>query len=289
MFRLYKRLAVSFFGKYAEMNAFKKLKPDLQAAGIHILLKPYASMVMLTSVLAFLVSLAVLLAVFSFVKTDILSFVLFVVNIPFLAGLSTFFLLYIYPSQKAKSVRKSLENDMPFAVAHMSAIASSGISPEFMFDLLAEFREYKDVAKHASLVVRNIKTFGMSSVAAIKSVASTTPSPSFKQVLNGIAFNIEKGGNLPKYLREMAEKSLFDYRIKRERYLKTLSTYADIYTALLVAAPLMMLAVLAILSVIGGEVIGMSIPDLITLLTFVILPSLNAAFLAFIHLTYSGV
>ena len=125
----------------------------------------------------------------------------------------------------------------------------------------------------------------MSSVKAIDVVARASPSPQWKQVLNGISFTISEGGDLPQYLKQMAEKSLFDYRIKREKYLHTLSTYADIYTALLVAAPLMMLSMLGILSVIGGEIIGFGIGELITILTFVILPFLNIAFIAFIHLT----
>ena len=100
---------------------------------------------------------------------------------------------------------------------------------------------------------------------------------------------IEKGGNLVEYINQMSEKAMFDYRIRREKYLKTLSTYADIYTALLVAAPLMMLSVLGIMSIIGGTILGMTIGDLITLMTWIVLPALNISFLAFVHVTYPGV
>jgi len=241
-----------------------------------------------TTFLAFVISFASVFIAFSLIGVDTITLFLFLITIPVFASSATFAVLYFYPSQRASSLRKSIENDLPFAVAHMSSITSSGIPPEAMFELLTGFEEYKEVARQASLVVRNIKTFGMSSVKAIASASQITPSPEWRQILNGVAFTIEKGGNLPLYLKEMSEKNLFEYRIKREKYLKTLSTYADIYTALLVAAPLMMLALLAILSVIGGEVIGLTIPDLITLLTFGVLPFLNIAFLAFIHLTHPG-
>jgi len=289
MYRTYKRLSVALFGRLAGASAFSKLKPDLHKSGTSILIKTYASMTMFTAVIVYFASLAGTLVALNFIGLGFYLSALLTAAVPVFCAFLAFALLYFYPSQKAKTMEKSIENDMPFAIAHMSAISSSGIPPEFMFELLSGFKEYREISRHASLIVRNIKTFGMSSVAAIKSVAKTTPSATFKQVLNGIAFNIEKGGNLTRYLKEMSDKGLFEYRLKREKYMKTLSTYADIYTALLVAAPLMMLAVLAILSVIGGEIIGLSMSELINALTFGALPAMNILFLVFIHITYPGV
>lgn len=287
--KLYKRLSVAFFGSFAESQGFKKLDTQLEAAGMHILTKTYASIILLSTILIFLLSLITVLTGLALFQVTGIAFIVFAVTIPIFAALASFAFLFYYPAQRAQSVKKSLENDLPFALAHLSAIASSGISPEHMFELITGFKEYKNISKQASLIVRNIRTFGMSSVSAINNVAETTPSPEFKQILSGISFNIEKGGNLVEYIKQMADKALFDYRIKREKYMKTLSTYADIYAALLVAAPLMMLAVLGILAVIGGEVLGLSIPELITILTFLVLPGLNIAFIMFIHLTYPGV
>jgi flagellar protein FlaJ len=155
-----------------------------------------------------------------------------------------------------------------------------------MFELLTGFKEYGEISKQSSIIVRNIKTFGMSSVNAIVDVAKRTPSPSFRQILSGIQSTIEKGGNLTEYLEEMSERSLFEYRINRENYLKTLSTYADMYTAVLITAPVMMIIVLGIMSVIGGDIMGMAATDLIFLMTWVIVPLLNITFLAFLHTTH---
>jgi archaellum biogenesis protein FlaJ (TadC family) len=82
---------------------------------------------------------------------------------------------------------------------------------------------------------------------------------------------------------------MFDYRTKREKYLKTLSTYADIYTALLVAAPLFLLSTLATMSIIGGDIMGFTGTQIVTLMTWLLLPVMNIAFLVFIHITYPGV
>ncbi len=290
-FGVVKRLSVALFGNIVEENMehFIPLKPQLEGAGIQILLKTWISLIMLISVFAYVLALAISIAVSTIFALDMIVFIYIVVMMPVFVAAITFFGFYIYPVQKSNSIRSEIENNLPFALAHMSAIVSSGIPPENMFDMLTDFSEYGSISNHARMIVRNVSTFGMSSSRAINIVAKKCPSPSFRQVLMGISTTIEKGGNLPDYIKKMSDKALFEYRIKREKYLKTLSTYADIYTALLVAAPLMMLAVLGIMGIIGGEVLGLSINDLVTLITYIILPSLNIAFLAFIHLTYPGI
>jgi flagellar protein FlaJ len=272
LFEGYKRLSVRIFGGLAKSSAtsFSSLKPHIMGANLNMLLETWIAVIYLTTIMAYFVSLGAMLVVSSFVQFDFMTF------------------FYIYPVQKSSSIRNSIDNNLPFALAHMSAIASSGIPPEFMFELLTGFKEYGEISKQAGLVVRNIKTFGMSSVNAIAEVAKRTPSPSFKQILGGIQSSIEKGGNLTQYLEEMSERALFEYRLKREKYAQTLSTYADFYTAVLISAPIMMIVVLGVMSVIGGDIMGMAATDLIFIMTWLIIPLVNIVFIAFLHISYPG-
>ncbi len=288
--RAYKRLSVTIFGGLVDrwIENFKPLKHHIMAANIRILLKTWVCMIFLTSTLAFLGAFIAAIILHSLFEFDWLMSVYIWIFVPVLSGLFTFLIFYIYPIQKSNSIKNSIEKDIPFALANISAIASSGIPPEAMFELITEFEEYGTIAEQAKIIVRNIKTFGMSSTKAITDVANRTPSEEFKQILTGITTTIEKGGNLVDYLNEMSDRALFDYRIKREKYLKTLSTYADIYTALLVAAPLMMLSVLGIMAIIGGTVLGLGIQELIFLITWIVLPALNVGFILFVHMTYPG-
>jgi flagellar protein FlaJ len=288
---IYKIISVRLFGKLVDkyIDNFTPLKPHLEGAGIQILLKTWVCMILFGTSGLYLLSLIVTFSVVFFLDLGPIFLVYTVVFIPILAASFSFVFFYIYPIQKSNSIKGEIENNLPFALAHMSAIVSSGIPPEHMFDMLTDFEEYGGIANHAKMIVRNIRTFGMSSTRAISDVANKTPSQTFRQVLMGITTTIEKGGNLVDYIKEMSDKALFEYSMRREKYLKTLSTYADIYTALLVAAPLMMLAILGVMSIIGGEVLGLGIGDLITLITWIVLPALNASFLAFIHTTYPGI
>ena len=291
MNRFYERLSKITFGWLGERYAssFESLKPYLKGGRISVLLKTWINMTFLTSFIAFFVSLAAVLIAGMFLEIFFLYYLLMLVFVPVLASAFTFMGFYLYPMQRAKSRASSIEKNLPFAITHMAATASSGIPPEFMFSLIGGFKEYGEISEEANMVVRDIRTFGSSSVAAMKNVASQTPSKDLKEVLLGISSTIETGGNLTSLLQQMSEKALFEYRIKREKYLKTLSTYADIYTALLVAAPLFLLSTLATMSIIGGDIMGFSTSQIVTLMTWVALPSMNIAFLAFIHMTYPGV
>ncbi len=291
MLEVYRRIALVLFGGTADRfeKSFAGLGRSLIQADIRVLLKTWIAMAILTTLVAYVAAFAGFAILALFLGLDLMTMIAFVGFGPVMVAGGVFIIFTVYPIQRATTIRRTIENDLPFAATHMSAIASSGIPPEFMFDLLTNYKEYGQISRESEQIVRNIKTFGMSSIAAINSVAGRTPSPEFRQLLTGISTTIEKGGNLTDYLKQMADTALFDYRIKREKYLKTLSTYADIYTALLVAAPLMMLSVLGIMSIIGGSVLGLTIGDLITMITFVGLPTLNVAFLAFIHITYPGV
>ncbi|HDD45850.1 MAG TPA: hypothetical protein ENG42_00085 [Candidatus Aenigmarchaeota archaeon] len=289
MLSLYKRLSVELFGWVYERHKeyFKNLELHLKNANIKMLAKTWVSLSVLTSIVTGIVCAVIVAAIcIIFNVSNIIQLILFS-TFPFLFALIAFTLFYVYPVQKESSIRKSIENNMPFAIIHMAAVASSGIPPEFMFELITGF-EYGKISDQVRLIIRNMRSFNMSSVDAIRDVAMRTPSKEFREFLMGIVSNIESGGNLTEYIRGAAEKALFDYKIKREKYLKTLSTYADVYTALLVAAPLMMLSLLATMSIIGGNIMGMTINDLILIITWVFLPVFNIIFLAFVHVTYPG-
>jgi flagellar protein FlaJ len=286
----YKRLSMALFGGLAKGSekSFKSLTPQMKGAGIYMLLKTYIAITYMSTAVAYLAALMITLLLSLLFVEDLVMLIYYVMFIPMLTASLVFMLLYVYPSQKSKSARKSIDNNLPFALIHLDSIASSGIPTEFMFKLLGSLGEYGEVSRQSRLVVRNIQTLGMSSVSAINDVAKRTPSPALRQVLTGISSTITKGGNLPEFLREMSDKGLFEYRLKREQYVKTLSTFADIYTAVMIAAPLMMLSVLVMMNIIGGDIMGMTIPGAIGLMTYILVPLMNLGFLAFVHMSYPG-
>ena len=122
----------------------------------------------------------------------------------------------------------------------------------------------------------------------MKNVRDETPSLKFKKVLSGMITIINTGGSLNEYLSSMAEEFMFDYKITREKYLDTLGTYADIYTAILIAAPLFLVATLAVLNIIpntSGLPGGLYISAILFGGVYILIPLLNILFIAFVTYT----
>ncbi len=261
--------------KLSKTNFFKSVKKDLRKANMAYMLSTYISMILFFTFLVFILSLAAfILPVTIWVK------ILIVVILPII----TFFLVLSYPSSVVSSTKRKINAELPFAISHMAAIASSKIEPSRIFSIMALAKEYEAVGAEIRKIVNQINIYGYDLSTALKNVSKTTPSRKFADLLNGMATTITTGGNLTLYLNEKAKNTLLDYKLSRERYSTVIGMYSDIYTALLIAAPLIFMLLLAIVSVMGTTFLGMSV-SAIANIGIVIIALLNIIFLLFLRFT----
>jgi flagellar protein FlaJ len=120
-------------------------------------------------------------------------------------------------------------------------------------------------------------------VRAVREVASRTPSEKFRELLLGLTTTIESGGDIKNFLRVKSEQAMFDWRLKRERFLQQVSTYAEFYVGIMIAAPLFLIALFAVMSMIQPTIRGVSIIDLTKISIYVLIPFINIAFLFFLR------
>jgi flagellar protein FlaJ len=165
----------------------------------------------------------------------------------------------------------------------MGAIAESGIPPYVIFKLISQFREYGEVANEMRRIVHNIDSFGLDPLTAVKQSAERSPSNELKQVLLGFVSTTESGGDIKNYLKNAGERALFEWRMKRERFLQQLDAYAEIYTGLFIAAPLFIVSIFAVMNMIQPSIGGYSILELMRLSVYVIVPVLNTGFIMFLR------
>ena len=198
--------------------------------------------------------------------------------------LTTFIVFYFYPSAEANSGKSAINDELPFAVMHMAAIAGSGIEPSKIFAILATSNEYPAIRKEMRKIINQINFYGYNLVAALKETAKTTSSDRFADVLGGISTTISSGGDLKEYLGKVASDTLLDYKLRRKRFTTISETYADIYTGLLVAAPLMFMLILVLMNVIGGGFGGMS-AGTISVIGIGVLIVVNIGFLVFLQVS----
>lgn len=267
--------------------AFERLKEVVDAGDIKILPETYISVMAASSLFAFVVSFfAMMVATTSILKWPLIVDIFAVLGISWAVGVAAFGLFYIYPFHRLNQKKISIDANLPFAINHMAAVAASGIPPEKAFEMIVEFREYEAVSDEAENIVKRITVLGEDITVAIRAVAAKTPSQQFKELLYGILSTIEGGGNLKEYLKEMASLALFNYKLARRRYLETLSTYADMYTAILIAAPLFLVATLAVMNIVPGASFGgMDINRILEISTYGVIPAVNIIFLVFLTVT----
>ena len=256
---------------------FKKLSDDFKKADIKVLFKTYVSLMIFFTIISLPIFIILLSILFGKIITGIL---LGIVG----TGL-TLALFYLYPSNLANTRKKKIKNDLPFAMIHMAAVAGSGARPIDIFDLMLSSGEYEELGKEINKIMNYVNLFGYNLTTALKNVAMTTPSPDFKELLNGMISAIETGGDLKGYLEGKAIDELNTYKLERKKYVESLETYSDIYTAILIAAPLLFIVVLAIINTIGGQIGGFSVGTIATFGTYGAIPLLNIGFIVFLTIS----
>ncbi len=266
-------------------ESFVDLKDDLNEADIDVLYRTYVSKIFLFSCFGFLLSSSAGLFYTLQSGLNFVSIVRYGFGAPLALSLVIFGFMYMYPSQKAKRRKKQIDDNLPFALNHLGAIATSGIPPKSMFELLDTFDEYGAISDEAGEISRRVNVFGEDLTTALREVAEKSPSDDWSEVLYGIISTVETGGDLKSYLQEKADEALFEYNQQREKEIQKLSTYASFYTAILIAAPVFLVVILAVMNLLGGQIAGFAIRDLMWMGVHVIIPVINSLFVIFLALT----
>ncbi len=278
----YVRLANIFFkGKAADLvekGYFNPLKSDLKRITSPLLITTYAAITLFSLALSFFAAIILSLAVY-FLNMGLGMAVLFFLGIPLL----TFVIFYMYPSTKRKSLEKDINQELPFLTIYMSAIATSGIEPSKIFDILLFSKDYPATQREIKKLTNYLNFYGYDLVSAMKLVAKNNPSERFSGLLEGIATTITSGGELTNFLNKHSETLLFDYRLEREKYTHTAETFMNIYISIVIAAPMIMMMMFILLNLTGFG--GSSTSSaLIAAIIILIISFVNVGFLVFLNI-----
>jgi len=271
----------------------KDLSVELRKANIDILFASYVAMTLLTTIISFFVSILItVFLVFYSVQLTFPFFVLFegsylsrithIFWIPVVVPLATFFVLYYYPSTERDSLAKRIDQELPFAVIHMSSISGSGIEPTQIFKIIGLNREYPFLRKEIRKVLNQINLYGYDLVTALNNVSKTTPSTKLAELFSGLSTTITSGGNLGEFFAKRADSLLVTYRLEREKYTKIAETFMDIYISIVIAAPMILMILLVLISLSSYDV-GLSTGQL-TALIIGVMGVINVIFIFILHL-----
>ncbi len=282
------------FSKTVDNNKFfTRLKDDLIGANLEFTPASYISVLFFTTIVSVFISFLIFLLFLFFSLSINPPFLIMVTEsfskrflevfwIPFLIPVATFILLFFYPSLEKKSAESKINQELPFATIHMSAISGSMIDPTKIFSIIISTGEYPNLTKEFTKLLNEINIYGYNLEGALRSVASKTASKKLKELFTGLSTTITSGGDLPAFFEKRSQSLLFDYRIEREAYTKTAETFMDIYISVVIAAPMIFMLLLMMMKI-SGFGVSLSL-NMISLLMILCVSFINIIFLIFLHL-----
>jgi flagellar protein FlaJ len=260
---------------------FKDLESSLKKSGMKTNFKAYVSTTILASlIVSASLMLAVPLFLFFILDLSLVLSLLFGVGLSLLAGAITIIAFYTYPSYRADSLKRALEDDLPFTAGYMSILAGAGVPPDFIWRSLAQVDTQLAVSIVSKNVVRDVELFGFDVISALETMSKRTPSERFKEMVEGFISVVHSGGNLVKYLRNRSQQYMKLKQIALKRFSDSLAVLAEFYVTLMVAGSLIFVVMLAVMSMLGGGGFGsLDSRLMLQLLTYIGLPIGSIVFL----------
>ena len=256
---------------------FEDLKVNLLKANLKIAFPVYVAYMLFFSTVAFTAVFAVAsISTLLYGLTASLSLLLGLA-LGLLAWALTFAALYAYPSMLADTRKRHLEEELPYLASHMAVLSQAGMTPERIFRSISMTgsKGFRSVAaEEARNVVRDIHLLGFDVVTAMERSSGRSPSKRFSDFINGLIAVTKSGGDMTKYFMSAARGFMDSARIAARQLADTLGTIAELYVAMMVVFPLVVVIMLAVMGIIGGSIAGLSITTVMYLVAYFILPVL---------------
>ena len=265
---------------------FADLDSSLKRSGMKTNFKAYVSTTLLASLLVFVSILLVVPTVLFFaVNLSLFLSLLFGVGLSLFGGVLTVVIFYAYPSYRADSLKRNLEDDLAFTAGYMSILAGAGVPADSIWHSLAQVDSSLSVSNTAKNVVRDVELLGFDIISSLENTSKRTPSEKFKELIEGFISVVHSGGSLVKYLRSRSEQYMKQKQIALKRFSDNLAVLAEFYVTLMVAGSLIFVVMLSVMAMLGGGILGSLDSRLVLqLLTYIGLPIGSVIFLVIIDM-----
>ena len=184
----------------------------------------------------------------------------------------TFMFMYIYPGMNMATRRSKIDVELPYFTSYMSSLASSNLTIEEIFKAVAKDNQKFELVKDANVLLRNVEVLGMDILSAISELGRRSPSGSYSEFLEGLVTSLRTGGSVKELFLATAEVQMEEKKMQLSQKVATLAIITELYTILLIVAPLMGIIVLSIMAIMSTDLGGVSLNGLISLLTYVMVP-----------------
>ncbi len=257
------QLAWRTFGKFVQSRERENQELEDNLLKAHIRLRPeeYLAMAWMNTTIAAAGAVAAALVavlLLSFLRVDVLTLLVIfavVAAIPiFISYMYSFGLPIGYkgkPSALAKKRGRKIDKKISGAMSFVSAMASADVPVDVIFKELSKQQVYGEVAREAEWITRDTELLGMDILTAIRRAAQRSPSPKFQDFLQGVVTTSTSGGQLKPYFLMKAEQFEKEDRLEMRKKMETLGMLAESFVTVVVAFPLFLVVIMAIMALIS--------------------------------------
>ncbi len=258
---------------------FEELHTQLKKGGINVYVTAYVSLIILSSMITFGASMAIfplmlpLVMGFSFLSIPNLTFsLLFALSSTLVVAV----ILYAVPGLKSSQRKGPIDANLTYITSFMAMLSSSSVSPKLILESMAKIDTLREVRQEFSGMVRDAEVFGKDLLTSISENVKYVPSKRLQEILIGYVSTIRTGGDPTEYLKIATENSMKEKMIKLDLMLESLSAMAEVYIMVLVAMPLLFIALFSTLGMFGSAG-GMNPATLMYMITYVMIPLMSVA------------
>jgi flagellar protein FlaJ len=159
---------------------------------------------------------------------------------------------YMAPQMKANSRRTNIDKRISYSMSFIAAMASADVNIDIIFKELARQPIYGEIQKEAQWITRDIDLMGVDTLTALADAASRTPSVKFQDFLQGVVTTSRSGGQMKPFFIMKADQYMKERRIEEKKLIETLGVLAESFVTVVVAAPLFLIVMISLMSVVGS-------------------------------------
>ena len=276
-------LAYRYFGAYVHKYRFRlqRLADRLKIARLPYSVEEYVAAIILLTILAFLTSFSsAFFLLYSIYRYSVaVSAVLSLLTSVSISGLVAIGMIG-YPGYLVGRRRQDIDARITYATTHMATLAGTGIPVIAIFRAIAKFRDYGEISKECDYIVRDVELFGKDIYTAISDAARYSPSRVWAELLWGMLSTLRSGGNLRAYLSERAKAYVEMHEEEEKRAIEALNVVTEIFMVLFILAPIVGVIMIVFMSMMGGNIFGMTANAFLFLLVYILLPVMGLVFVA---------
>lgn len=200
-------------------------------------------------------------------------FIIVVIIVTLLSGVITLITFIYYPKYKASQRRIEIDKNLVYTANYMFILQSAGATPEQTILSLAKITDFFGVKSSTRAIIRDVELMGFDVLSALNQESKRVPSSKYADLLQGYIATLVTGGSLTGYLSAQSRQLLESRKRFLTQMIRQLDIIGEVFIAALVALPVILISMLAIMGGFGGDIGGGISPfQAMIMIVYVLIP-----------------